>query len=316
MAMLCSLAFVFALALNGHTSQPPTPSAVKEHGHKRDAQGECVQPQTPPNLQGTEALPIWVKVSNTGYEKPPGDSNENKGKDGPTSHWWGDPNWWVAAFTLLLAVIAIGQVILFGIQLWIMRSSLKDSKTAAVAAGKAADAAQRSADIATNTERAWLTAEVTFASNLPDIAKQGGPERSAMIVEFENAGRSPAEIVRTQVVSFVYPANWDLPETPTYGDLEEMFEVHAMPGEIIPAGEKRMILSPIQQIALMSPEEKTEVMNGTKKLYCYGRIEYKDLSGTQRTTQFGFFFYVRASKSDNRPEAMYRFKSRAYNYTN
>jgi hypothetical protein len=33
-------------------------------------------------------------------------------------------------------------------------------------------------------------------------------------------------------------------------------------------------------------------MNGTKKLYCYLRIEYKDLSSTQRTTQFGFCFYV------------------------
>jgi hypothetical protein len=275
MALLRCLAFVFALALNGHPAQTPQPQA-----------------------QVTAEVP---QVNDPHTEHPPDNTKP------PESYWRKaiKPDIlpvWIGGIAALLASIA--GLFTLGI--------LKEQGRVGLLA---AEAAKQSADTATNSERAWLTAGVTFASNLPDIAKQGGPKRSVMIVEIENAGRSPAEIIRTQIVSFVYPADSPLPEVPTYGDSEEMFEVHAMPGEIITAGEKRTMLSPISQIVLMSPEEKAEVMNGTKQIYCYGRIEYKDISGTQRTTQFGFSFYVRVSESDNRPEAMYRFKNRAYNYT-
>jgi hypothetical protein len=92
-------------------------------------------------------------------------------------------------------------------------------------------------------------------------------------------------------------------------------QVHAAPGEIIPAGEERMVLSPVRHSKLLSDEEIAEIMRGDETLYCYGMIEYKDLSGEERTTQFGFKFYVRSAPDDSRPETMYRFKSREYNYT-
>jgi hypothetical protein len=275
MAMLRSLAFVFALSFNVHPLQPPQPQA-----------------------QATTESPCICKPQ---AEQKPNDAEPKKGYWSKTLKPDVLPVW-IGGLAALLASIA-GLLTL---------GTLKEQSRVGLLT---AEAAKQSADIATNSERAWLITEVTFSSNLPDFSKQGGPERSVMIVQFKNAGRSPAEITRTQVVSIVRPAEWQLPETPTYGKLEDMYEVHAMPGEIIPAGEERMIMSPVQQIKLMSPEQKAEIMNRKMKLYCYGRVEYKDLSGTQRTTQFGYCFYVRENASENRPEAMYRFKDRAYNYT-
>jgi hypothetical protein len=168
--MLCSLAFVFALALNGQPSQPPTPSAVTKPCNQGDTQCKGIQPQTHTNLQGSQASPLWVNVYCPGCSKTGSENDTSKPKDSPPPNWRRDPNWWVALFTLLLGFIAIGQATLFLVQLRLMKSSLKDSKTAADAARDAANAARQSAEIATNTERAWLVTNVTFSSNWPDVS--------------------------------------------------------------------------------------------------------------------------------------------------
>jgi hypothetical protein len=275
MAMLRSLAFVFVLALNGHPSQPPQPQA------QVITESPCVcQPKAEDKPNGAkEEEGYWSKVL----------------KPDILPVWIGG----VAAF---LASIAGLSTLYF----------LKDQSKIGLLA---AQAAKKSADIAANAERAWVTTEVRFSSKLPDISKEGGPVRSMMIVTMKNAGRSPAEITRIQALSFIYPAEYVFPENPIYGETDDMFQVHAAPGEIIPAGEERMFLSPLRHSKLLSDEEIAEIMSGTKILYCYGKIEYKDLSGENRITQFGFTFYVRTTPEDSRPETMYRLKSRAYNYT-
>jgi len=179
----------------------------------------------------------------------------------------------------------------------------------------AANAAKESADLAANAERAWIITEVSVSFELPDFANQGGPTRSVMIVTFQNAGRSPAEIHRTQIVSLLIPSDLPLPDAPFYGEPDELPEVDAIQGEIIPAGDKRLVMSPIRGIALLNEEQKMKIKSGTMKLYCYGRIEYAVLSGVQRVTQFGYEYYVRRTAADNRPEAMYRVKGKEYNYT-
>jgi hypothetical protein len=315
MRKLALLILLSALAIHGQQSQPPSPSSGKEHSPQRDAQSKGIQAQAAPSLQGTESFPLWVKVVQAGTDQPTPKTDAEKAKGGSPANWRIDPNWWVAAFTLLLVFIAAIQAGFFYWQLGMMKESLSDSKKAADAAGKAAEAAMKSADIAANAERAWITTDVRFSSDWPDISKEGGPTRSVMIVLLKNAGRSPAEITRVRILSFAYPSDYSFPEKPIYGGSDDIFEVHAAPGEIVSPSEDRTILSPIQQIDLLTAEGKTEIMTGIKRLYCYGKIEYKDLSGAERVTQFGFQFYVRNTPSDNRPEAMYRMKNRAYNYT-
>lgn len=50
--------------------------------------------------------------------------------------------YWLAVFTLLLFTGAVGQIILFAWQLWLMRASLQDAKTSSDAAKSSADTAK------------------------------------------------------------------------------------------------------------------------------------------------------------------------------
>jgi hypothetical protein len=216
--------------------------------------------------------------------------------------------WWMVGLTSLIVIVAAIQASFFWHQLRLIEKGMVDST-------KAADAATRSAEVAADSERAWIITKVEFSSGLPDIAGQGGPVTSAMVVSLENAGRSPAEIKIARVVTALVSSDDELPEQPFYGDPNEMYEVSAMGGEIIPAREKIQMFCPIQNIPLLTQSQKLEIKRGLKTLYCYGKVIYKDLSGRVRTTQFGYSFYVRAGASDSRPEAMYRLGSRQYNFT-
>jgi hypothetical protein len=181
----------------------------------------------------------------------------------------------------------------------------------------AAGAAKQSADVATNAERAWIiTSGVAFASDWPDLSDPGAPKKSKIVVEITNSGRSPAEIKAMHVVGVVCPANLVLPETPVYGATEEIFAITAMPGEIIPAGDKRTLVCKMRpDITLLTDEQIKEIKRRETVVYCYGRVKYKDISGSPRETHFGYYYHVRRDALDDIPESMYRTNSTAYNYT-
>ena len=307
---------LFALVLRGQISQPLSSGELARIGNQAVIQHEDLQTQSPTNPQGTQASPLWVNVHCSDCPNPMPKADTDKPENDSTPKWRNDPNWWVAIFTIVLAFIAAIQACLFFYQLKIMARSLEDSRVAAEAAKAAAEAAKRSADIATNSERAWIiTSQVKFSSNWPDLANQGAPEKSKILIEIHNSGRSPAEIESTHVVAIVFPTGWQFPDTPVYGDTEEIFQITAMPGEIISADEKRSMLCRIQHVELLTNEQVAEIMRREKTLYCYGRVRYKDISGSQRETHFGYYFYVRENTSDDRPQAMYRLGNRAYNFT-
>jgi hypothetical protein len=97
----------------------------------------------------------------------------------------------------------------------------------------------------------------------------------------------------------------------TYGDSEEMFEVHAMPGEIIPAGEKRMILSDsANSIDVPGTKGRSDERDEKTLLLLENRVQ-RPFQHSKNHPIWVLFL----RESDNRPEAMYRSKSRAYNYT-
>lgn len=256
------------------------------------------------SLRATSQPQPNTATGNAVARKPPEKAGPNSGEQ-PESYWHKVvdpavfPTWLAAVGTL--AACGIGVFTLF---------KIKEQTDANIVA---ANAAKHSSDISARTERAWITTDVVFSSDLPDIARQGAPNRSVMVVRLQNVGRSPAEIDRCLVVSILCPKYLALPETPVYGEAEEIFEVNATPGEIIEPGGKRALMCPIKDVERLSDEQKVEIKSGDKLLYCYGRIEYKDISRVQRITQFGYFYYVRRTPSDNRPEAMSRLNSRQYN---
>jgi len=316
MLKLALFAAVFLLlSLKGYSSQPPLPRASKDHSQNGNAQGKPVQPQTQPNLQGTQTSPLWVNVNCPGCPKPDTKENESKSKN-KSANWRRDPNWWLVCLTGVLALIALGQAYLFFIQLGMLRESMEDSKTAADAAKVAAEAAMKSADIATNSERAWMiTSGVAFASDWPNLTDKTAPTKSKMIIQIRNSGRSPAEMESVHVVAIVYPANFKFPDSPIYGESEEIFEIAAMPGEIIKSGGKREIVCRIRHHDVLTDEQIKDIREGRQVVYCYGRIRYKDISSSERITYFGYYYRVKTNDTDDMPEAMYRLRNRAYNYT-
>jgi hypothetical protein len=312
---LTALLLTCGALLRAQQSNPPPPSNG-DHAENRHRDSKSKEASPCPALQGTQAVPLWVKISDSRNEQPRPDSNKEKTQESSPSHWWNDPNWWVAGFTCLLAFIAIGQVILFGIQLWMMRVSLADSKIAADAARVAADAAKESAYIATNSERAWVVAEPTFSSNWPDLMKQGAPEKSRVILKLTNAGKTPAELEEIEVLAFIYPGDDALPSQPTYGTTaDNRIGLNVVPGEIIQAGQDRVMICGIENFELLNDRDIENLRARKSRLYCYGRVVYKDISGLIRTTQFGHYFYTRKDRSDDKPEGMYRLPNRKYNYT-
>jgi hypothetical protein len=291
--MLRSLAFVFALALNGHPSQPPIPSAVTKPCNYGDAQCKGIQPQSQPALQGTQASPLWVEVIQAGTDQPHAKPDAEKAKDGPPTNWRSDPNGWVAAFTLLLAFIAAIQAGFFYWQLGIMKKSLADSKTAADAAKLAAEAAMKSADIATNSERAWVVDEIRQMEKLPNPN-----EVFAAYLTFKNFGRIPAQIMGLKIKFLTFRfeetdplvGGNPLPELPIYDDEQYFLEI----------GDRGVILAPNQSLTVAQIFEEeggrwTDFLQLVvpvkhRRLCCYGLISYFDGFNILRTNQFCYIW--------------------------
>ena len=306
--------FLFASALHGQSSQPPVPSAGKESSKNRNAQSQSKQAYPCPPLQGTQASPLWVNVIKAGADKPEAKPNQDKSENGSAQKGRVDPNWLIAIFTVVLAFVAAIQAGFFLWQLRMMKASLEDSKKAVEAAGKAAESAQRSADIASDTDRAWVITNADFSSDWPDIAGNSAPVKSQMILQLKNAGKSPAEMQRMRTVTHLVSKDWPLPESPTYGESED-WDVESSGGEIIGPGDKIPVFCSVKWHDHLSDFQIAQIRNGSLNLFCYGLIEYKDNSGKQRLTQFGYFFYARTGDTDHRPEGMYRLSNRGYNYT-
>lgn len=178
----------------------------------------------------------------------------------------------------------------------------------------AALAAQRSVEIASDIDRAWVVTKVDFSSDWPDITGQGAPTKSQIILHLKNVGKSPAEIQKMRSVGRLAPKDWPLPEVPSYGESED-FNVESAAGEIIEPSGQLQVFCPIHLHEHLTDFQITQIRNGFIRLYVYGHLEYTDNSGKERSTNFGYFFYVRVGAADSRPEGMSRLRNRNYNYT-
>ena len=167
----------------------------------------------------------------------------------------------------------------------------------------------RQTKIAANSARAWIGPDVTFIPRLPDYARQGLPEISCMVVEYKNYGASPTEILKGEVMAVLIDGEPLKDDPPYLGN-----GVYAIASEFIAPGGSRRAVVPIEFHPRLTEADLKAVNERRMFLYCYGYVTYKDNSGKQRKTQFGYRWYTRSGPDDTNPEAMYRMESRKYNY--
>ena len=134
--------------------EPPIPSLGNTN--------QIAKPEAERRKNGPASDP---KVALPGADNPSAGTNKSEGFD------YTSADWWVAAFTLLLAVIAVGQLIVFGMQARRLRQTVeamkeaesrqsRDTKDLLAATKDAALAAKQSAAVAEKTmalnDRPWI----------------------------------------------------------------------------------------------------------------------------------------------------------------
>lgn len=201
-ALTCSAPAVAA-------SQPPSPSsgnAQREH-----------KPATTNRRQGGQdhigapppSSPI-VQIQRT--------KNENSIAAEPhdESHWYANPDWWIAGFTGALFLATTGLWVFTGLMWQSTVRALKDEEAAVAVAlnhvkesGRAASAMEEAnklnREIFVSSERAWLFPNVSIASPLTYDPVNNGALRIDFHISVRNVGRSPAINAHVQT-ELVIPA--------------------------------------------------------------------------------------------------------------
>jgi hypothetical protein len=89
---------------------------------------------------------FWSSQNREFAQQPSSSTAANSGQQNKQEvRWWQDP---IAIFTLGLVIVGAAQVVLFFVQLRIIRKSLDDAKISADAAKEAADAAKKQVELA------------------------------------------------------------------------------------------------------------------------------------------------------------------------
>ena len=138
--------------------------------------------QTTSNFDTTSLEKTIRDVAKEASNKPDNYSNENLKISRQVKEYTGE----ITLYTLLIAIVAFLQMILFAFQLGMMRSTMKDSKDAVKAAKDSIDVS-REAYIA--SERPWISVEAKISTDL--IKKPEGLE-FGIAFTVKNHGVSPA----------------------------------------------------------------------------------------------------------------------------
>lgn len=252
-------------------SDNPTPSSGKE------SQPEQQQPKSrkkPPakDDRGTERTPLFIKVVDAPKAQVDPEQNKNDANEKPSTYWGLTANGWTAVFTGLMVAIVLGQLFLFLRQLRYIRESLVDTKVAADAAQKSADAAERTVstmkDTAERQLRAYLVVE--NAQIIPN------PQRINIIIR--NTGQTPAFDVQhwgsASMKAFPLSTTEDFPAP---SGLLFMSKNTVGPGITV----HKYIVIP-----LFSAIDTAELVSGQKAIYVWGDVTYRDAFNVIRHTRY------------------------------
>lgn len=201
----------------------------------------------------------------------------------------------------MIASATVAQAYIYWRQKDLMRDALSETR-------KAADAAKRSADAFVLNERAWVVATLDYRIPDPPPSVQWGAD--ALSIQyfcpfFRNFGKSPATITRIAMKCAQIPMSAELPDEPDYLD------ALLVPG--------RMVLAP--EVLLRSPylpsisgTDIPAIKQKEQRLYIFGFVDYEDLEGKVRYTRFCFEYFVPAGYSPD-PEGFSLSGPASYNQT-
>ncbi len=265
-------------------SQGPLPR-LREQSQPIQPQTKYSQQPTGTDQRGTKSQPLIVDVvpPKKDAAEIAADRRERDQKaavDGRLGFYTG----LLALFTFFLFATSAAQVILFLVQLRLIRESLTDAKIAADAAKEAADATKDSVVAMRDTAQRQLRAYVAIT---PSRISQIGPDKKLAFTFMQlNGGQTPAYAANHSGVILLLdhpiPEDFPFPEIP-----KERPSRSTLPPRI-------PFLGNILATQNFTQAEWIEIFQGVpaggKRLYFFGRLDYRDAFGHERWNTFCFSF--------------------------
>jgi hypothetical protein len=272
LAVLCFL----MVGLSYAQSQEPSPG--------RGAKGKPIQQNatasekpTSQDQRGTEQMPLVIK--SIPPEKTPDQAKEDRNErdtKSTTERWLTIYTGLLALFTFCLIVVGSVQIFLFVWQLRLIRDSLTDTKHAADAANKSADAAERTVNTMKDTAERQLRAYVSIHMvEIIDVAAGFTPRANLV---FKNFGQTPAYDL-IGIGGMAMEVSWETLAPPSSDPIEITTTTLHSGATICQSivGRRKLIAG-----------EREALIDGTKTLWVYGETRYKDTFNVERITEFRF----------------------------
>ena len=300
---------LIALLCQALQSQTPAPTpGIKRNPPQQPATGAKDQPSG--DKRGTEQSPIFIKILPA--EKAQDEASNVKTPELDKS----SADWWMVRVTAAIAVIGLIQTIVFGIQAYMLRSTI--SKMDEIAGGQAKDV-QASIAEATRAASAMEGISVSMASNVESVRESVGitreiADRQKLISELQsraylatvfevvlsqniatgfkfevrhkiiNQGHTPAHNIRysmfADVQSFPLSDNFSFP-LPA--------EVSGHCSDIGPGLHK--IIAGVVSTVYSETEEEQIKLGARQRIVSWGMITYQDAFDIERFVRFGFTHY-------------------------
>lgn len=215
--------------------------------------------------RGTEKNPIFVKgIPATKTQQEEAEDREERNKKTLLDLDLNSSTKLQAIFTVVLAVVAIFQIILFWYQLSLMKDTLEVSKASA-------DAALEQAKAITQSERAYVFAKVIIEQRSDDVD---------MILKyrtvFKNHGKTPANIISLDSDGYAIIRPNDIKNIARHETTWVYPDGLVIAGGASWSGTKPVLIN--QGVA--------ELTEGQKGFYCFGFIRYRDVFGNHWETGY------------------------------
>lgn len=265
---LLLLSFVF-VSWAAYSNEWPTNDIQKKEAHTSNATKKAET-----NKQGTPENPFIVKRLDA--EETPerrkqmsAERNEKAANERSLVIW----TITLAVATIVLGLIAAGQLGMFFQQLKLMRRGTDDAKDLAIAAKASADAAKINADAVIASERAYIFVEIFLDA---ELSSEGVGLQNAIRIKIWNYGKTPAEILIIRAYGVVQA------DTP-----QSLIEVEGSDKELPPGfGIAKDCAYEITVSPYITEAEIEEIKRWEKKLFCVGLVIYEDIFKKRRETGF------------------------------
>ena len=159
------------------------------------------------------------------------------------------------------------------------------------AAEDSAKAAKTSADALINSERAWITVEIS-PPKLESNEDIGAVKWMHVVFNFGNSGKTVARITDVRGRFHIISKPEDLPSIPDYSLWKRPKEIPE-DGRIVVPGKTFQAAFPLESDTLGSTDiEVQAIKQGFRLWFAYGIVTYLDFSNTERVTQFCFVYKI------------------------